>query len=126
MKMFLFFSHTLTGEQVDDAKGLGVDDFVKLSQDLQERFSNVPPELERLDEYVRPFEEFLSKEAKEGDLVLIQGDFGVVYHLVNFAKEKGLVTVYATTKRVVKEIEKDSKKVKISEFKHIRFREYGL
>jgi hypothetical protein len=52
MKMFLFFSHTLTDEQIDDAKSMGVIEFVKLSQDLQERFSNVPPELESLDEYV--------------------------------------------------------------------------
>jgi hypothetical protein len=56
--------------------------------------------------------------------VLVQGDFGVVCEIVKFCKERKVKAVYATTKRVVKEMEKDGKKVKISEFKHIRFREY--
>jgi len=120
MKMFLFFSHKLTPEQTEDAKSMGVDEFVYLPKELQKSFSMVPPELENLDEYVKPFFKFL-KSADNGDLVLIQGDFGVVCKLVEFCKKRGLKAIYATTKREVI-VEKDG--TKVSKFQHIRYRSY--
>jgi hypothetical protein len=123
MKMYLLFSHKLTDAQIEDAKKLGVDKFIYLPEDLQRKFSNIPPELESVKEYAKDFERFL-ENAKSGDYVLIQGDFGLTCHLVNFAKSKGLIPVYATTKRISKDIKKDGKVVKISEFKHIRVRKY--
>ena len=123
MKMYLLFSHKLTGAQIEDAKKLGVDEFIYLPEDLQEKFSNVPPELESVKEYAKDFEKFL-ENARKGDYVLIQGDFGLTCHLVNLSKNKGLIPVYATTKRISKDVKKDGKVVKISEFMHIRFRRY--
>jgi len=124
MKLFLFFSHTLTQEQINDAKNLGIDKFVPLPNELQYLWSNVPPELEDIEEYAKPFYEFLNINARKGDYVLVQGDFGLSCRLVNYSKQKGLIPVYATTKRKVIETEKDGKIVKKSEFKHVRFRRY--
>jgi len=125
MKMFLLFSHKLTDEQIKDAKeNLGVDEFVYLPPDLQKKFSNVSPELEDIKEYSKIFIDFLKDNAKKEDFILIQGDFGVVFNVVEFCKESNLKAVYSTTKRVVKEQVIDGKVVKISEFKHIRFRRY--
>ena len=125
MTMFLLFSHKLTDEQIKDAKeNLGVSEFVYLPKDLQKKFSNVPPELEDIKEYSKIFIGFLKNSAKSEDYVLIQGDFGVVFNVVEFCKESNLKAVYSTTKRVSKEKEIDGKIVKISEFKHIRFRRY--
>jgi len=124
MKLFLFFSHTLTQEQINDAKNLGIDEFISLPKDLQYLWSNVPPELEDIEEYAKPFYEFLNINARKGDYVLVQGDFGLSCRLVNYSKQKGLIPVYATTKRKVIETEKDGKIVKISEFKHVQFRRY--
>ena len=123
MKMYLLFSHKLTDAQIEDAKKLGVDEFVYLPEDLQKKFSNVPPELENIKEYARDFEEFL-KDANVNDYILIQGDFGLTCHMVQYAKKKKLVPVYATTKRVSKDLRKDGKIIKVSEFKHIKFRKY--
>ncbi len=122
--MFLFFSHKLTPHQIEEVKKLGVEEFVYLPKDLQEVFSNVPPDVESLGEYLKPLFLFLMENSKSGDYVLIQGEFGVVYRLVSFAKILDLIPIYATTKRITKEIVKDAKIVKISEFKHIRFRKY--
>jgi len=125
MKMFLLFSHKLTDEQIKDAKeNLGVNEFVYLPPSLQKKFSNVPPELEDIKEYSQIFIDFLKDNAKKEDFVLIQGDFGVVFNVVEFCKECNLRAVYSTTKRVVKEQIIDGKVVKISEFKHIKFRRY--
>jgi len=125
MKMFLLFSHRLTDEQIKDAKSnLGVDEFVYLPNDLQNKFSNVPPEIDDIKEYTKDFIEFLENSAKKGDFVLIQGDFGVVYNVVDFCKRSDLIAIYSTTKRVVKEKNENGKIVKISEFRHIKFRKY--
>jgi len=124
-KMFLLFSHKLTDEQIKDAKeNLGVDEFVYLPSSLQKKFSNVPPELEDIKEYSKIFIDFLKDNAKKEDYVLIQGDFGVVFNVVEFCKESNLKAIYSTTKRVAKEQIIDGKVVKISEFKHIKFRNY--
>ena len=125
MKMFLLFSHKLTSEQIKDAKeNLGVDEFVYLPKDLQEKFSNVPPEIEDIKKYSLDFIKFLEKNASSEDYVLIQGDFGVVFWVVEYCKKNNIKAVYATTKRVVKEEVIDGKVVKISEFKHVKFRFY--
>jgi hypothetical protein len=123
MNMYLFFSHNLTDEQIKDAKSMGIVEFISLPDELQYLWSNIPPELDSLDGYDEPFYEFL-KDAKKGDFVLIQGDFGLVYRLVDFSKKNGLIPVYATTKRIAKEIVKNAKVIKISEFKHVKFRKY--
>ena len=125
MKMFLLFSHKLTPEQVKDAKeNLGVKEFIYLPKDLQKKFSNVPPEIDDIKKYSLDFIEFLEKNVSNEDYVLIQGDFGVVFWVAEYCKENNLKAVYATTKRVVKEEVIDGKIVKISEFKHVRFRKY--
>ncbi len=124
-KMFLLFSHNLTENQVNDAKSnLEIENFVPLPCDLQMIWSNIPSEIESLKEYLLPVRNFLTENSKFGDVVLIQGDFGAVYQMVNFAKDLGLKAVYATTERVVEEIIVDGKTVKKSIFEHRRFRNY--
>jgi len=124
-KMFLFFSHKLTDEQIKDAKkNLKIKEFVYLPKDLQERFSNVPPEIDDIKKYSEIFIDFIKKNMKKEDFALIQGDFGVVYHLVDFCKKNNLKAIYSTTKRISKEKEINGKIVKISEFKHVKFRFY--
>jgi len=125
VKIFLLFSHKLTDEQIKDAKeNLGINEFMYLPEDLQEKFSNVPPELEDIKEYSQIFIDFLKENTKKEDYVLVQGDFGLVFNIVGFCKENNLKAVYSTTKRIAKEQSIDGKVVKISEFKHIRFRKY--
>jgi len=123
--MFLLFSHKLTNEQIIDAKKvLKVDNFVYLPNDLQSLWSNVPAELESLKNYLLPLKEYIKNNAKKDDFVLIQGDFGAVYEMVNYAKKLNLTPVYATTKRETQEEIQKEKVVKISKFKHIRYRKY--
>lgn len=124
-KMFLFFSHSLTNIQIEDGKNnLKIKDFVPLPKELQILWSNIPSELVLLKEYLQPFRNFLVENSEYEDVVLIQGDFGAVYQMVNFAKDLGLKTVYATTTRVIEEVVIDNKTVKKSIFEHRGFREY--
>jgi hypothetical protein len=124
-KMLLLFSHKLTETQIKDAKEtLKVDKFVYLPKELQELFSQIPPELPDLNEYLMPIKDFIAQKSNNNDYILIQGDFGAVYNLINFANSLGLIAIYSTNKRVAKEIFIDNKLIKVSEFEHIRFRKY--
>lgn len=125
-KMFLLFSHTLSDEQISDAKkSLDVNEFVYLEKDLQKIWGNVPTDLASLDEFLSPFKSYLEKNSSKGDIALVQGDFGATYKMVNFAKDLGIVCVYATTKRIIEEIKQENNEIlKKSIFKHERFREY--
>jgi len=124
-KMFLLFSHTLTNEQIEDAKkSLGVGEFVSLSDDLQKLWSNIPPDITDLDSYLKPIKNWLQNRVSKEDYVLIQGDFGATCKMVAFVKEIEAKAVYATTKRDVQEKKVDGKIIKTSVFKHIIFREF--
>lgn len=124
-QLFLIFSHKLTQKQIEDAKAsLGVEKFVSLPQDLQKLWSNIPPELENLEEYLTPLKEYIKANANRGDYALIQGDFGGCYIMVNFVKSIGLIALHSTTKRDAIEKEIDGKIVKTSHFEHIIFRKY--
>ena len=125
MKMFLLFSHSLTDEQIKDGiENLKVTKFISLPENLQKIWSNIPPDIENISNYLSPIMDFLEKNAKSNDYILIQGDFGATYIMVNWAFERGLIPVYATTKRIVKEINKNGKIITIREFFHCRFRKY--
>lgn len=122
--LFLLFSHTLTDEQRDDARrSLGVIGFVSLPEPLQTRWSNVPAELESLNEYAVPILAWLSQEAQPGDYVLAQGDYGLTFLTAAWGLQHGLVPVYATTIRDVVETRMPDGRVEVQRvFKHVRFR----
>ncbi len=123
--MILIFSHELTTTQIDDArKSLGVSDFIKMPKALQDKWSNIPPELSNLGEFIAEFKNFIKTNAKIGDVALVQGDFGATYSIVNFCKKNGIKTIYATTKRTIKESMVGDKVVKNSIFEHVKFREF--
>ncbi|MDY0093895.1 MAG: CRISPR-associated protein Csx20 [Candidatus Vecturithrix sp.] len=125
-RLFLLFSHALTAEQAYDARAaLQVQDILSLPKDLQQRWSNVPPDLETIGDHLRPVLDWLNEQARPGDYVLIQGDFGAVYRAVRFALEHGLTPLYATTTRRVKETRLPNGQVESHRvFQHVRYRKY--
>ena len=127
--LFLLFSHSLTSEQKQDAQdSLGVSEFVSLPVELQQMFSNVPPELEELDDYLDPIINWINDNAfYEDDYILIQGDYGATYSLVKYMIYRGsfATPIYATTERKsVDTVQDDGSIVTTRVFKHKRFRKY--
>ena len=125
--LYLLFSHTLTDEQMADAKAnLGVENFVPLPADLQQLFSNVPADLPDLDDYLQPLLDWIGENVFAPDYILIQGDFGATYSLVEFCKDFNYgIPVYATTTRQSVDVRQpDGSVVTQRVFRHQRFREY--
>lgn len=119
---FTLMNHTLTSEQEEDArKNLNVDKFINITD---ARWSDIDPSEKSVIEFVEAYKDKLKKQAKSGDVLLVQGDFGATYNMIRFAKNMGLIAVYATTNRIVSERVENGKIVIKREFKHARFREY--
>ena len=124
-KLILLFSHNMTEAQEEDARSsFGVEEFVSLPNELQELWSNIPAELENLDECFQSIRDYLVEMVKPNDVVLVQGDFGATCAMASFIKSINGIAVYATTKRNVEEREVDGKIVKTSVFEHVRFRKF--
>lgn len=127
-KMLLLFSHELTADQREDADvSLTIDEFVFLPLDLQESWRNIPPMNPLLSDYLEPFRGWVKENANLGDYVLIQGDFGAAYSMVNYAFSAGLIPVYATTERKSVETRMPDGSVNLERtFKHRMFRRYEM
>ena len=52
---------------------LGIEDFVYLPENLSQKWSNVPPDIETLDEYLHDLLVWFDGNSSEGDYVLVQG-----------------------------------------------------
>ena len=125
--LFLLFNHRITPlQKTDAADTLGVSRFFSLPDDLQDLWSRIPPDLMQIDEYLAPIRAWLQENAFAGDYVLIQGDFGACFLMVNFAFERGLIPIYSTTDREAVEEYGDDGSVSLSHrFRHRVFRRYG-
>lgn len=126
-KLILLFNHSLTNEQVADAKTcLGVCDIINLPVHLKTLWADLPPDLQEIRNYLTPLKHWLDDAASVGDYILIQGDFGACYLMVKYSFEKKLVPIYSTTTRIATEsIRKDGAITITRNFNHVIFRKYG-
>lgn len=120
--MFVLISHPMTEEQKSDARTrYGVERFVRLETDV---WSAIPADADSVLPYVRPLFARLEREAKEGDLLFVQGDFGATFAMVQFAYGRGMLPVYATTERDAVEKVDGERVITTRVFRHVRFRAY--
>jgi hypothetical protein len=123
----VLLNHSLTPDQEVDARlSLEVDQIVVPPTCVRDLWAQVPPELPTLDAHLAPVRGWLRENARPGDPVLIQGDFGATWLVVRFALGIGLVPVYSTTRRSAAQEPQPDGSVRITHrFRHVRFREYG-
>ncbi|HEX37819.1 MAG TPA: hypothetical protein ENG70_03040 [Candidatus Cloacimonetes bacterium] len=125
-KLFLLFSHTLTPEQIQDAKQtLHCSDIIYLPEELQEKWSHVDPVGDLDDRVIQEFITYLKDMTSENDYILIQGDFGLCYVMVKWCQENDRIPLYSTTYRNSKDKNIEKGKIQKTQlFKHINFRRY--
>lgn len=124
--LFLIFNHTFTDAQEQDAiVSLGIDWIVDMPEDYKKIWKSIPPNIAAIYDYLEPIQTWLKCNANKDDYVLIQGDFGACYIMVNFAFRIGLVPIYSTTSRNMKEVILKDGTVKLTHhFQHHIFRRY--
>lgn len=125
--LFLLFNHRLTSEQAADARvSLQINRIAALPPELQRLWSQIPAHPPEIHAYLRPLRAWLRAQYQPEDYVLIQGDFGASFLMVNFAFEIRLIPVYATTVREAVENFKADGAIEMKHrFRHVTFRKYG-
>ncbi len=125
IKLYLVFSHTLTEKQKTDAiERFGIDEIVPLPKALLDIWSHIPAEEKKIKPYIKEILIYLDR-LTPNDYVLVQGDFGATYIVVDFVNEKRATPIYATTQRNVVEKQEGNRSIKTSVFKHVQYRVYG-
>jgi hypothetical protein len=123
--LYLLFSHELTEQQKREAYAeLEVGEIHYLPDDLKGLWSQIPPELPEVAGYLQPIQEWLSNQIREGDYLLIQGDFGATFLMVQWAFDRNCVPIYATTRRRAIEVRNDQEIITSRVFEHVMFRLY--
>ena len=126
--LFLIFNHNITPAQERDArKSLGIERIIVMPFDIREIWAQVPPDMEKIDDYLFPVKDWLAQNSVINDYVLIQGDFGACYIMVNFAFRIGLIPIYSTSEReAVEEQDNDGTVKLLHRFRHQKFRRYEV
>lgn len=126
-QVLLILSHSPTLPQEEELKEKWeVTKFVKMPPEIQKLWAEVPPEAESLAGYLSPLFRWMAEVSRPGDLAFIQGEFGAVYLTVKKALELGLIPIYATSRREVRErAMPDGSVLQERVFRHVRFRIYG-
>ena len=123
--LYLLFSHELTEPQKREAYAeLAIREIHCLPDDLKELWSQIPPEIPEVAGYLQPILEWLDNQIQEGDYILIQGDFGATFLMVQWAFARNYRPIYATTRRKVIEVCNDHEIITNRVFEHIKFRLY--
>ncbi len=125
-KFFVIISHTLNHSQINAVHNeLNINEIIFLPDNLKQLWGNIPADLPSIMDVIKPFKDYLKNNADPLDYVLIQGDMGCTYALINYAFEIGLIPCYATTKRVTVTEEDNDGIVNLNkQFKHIIYRKY--
>src|SRR6056297_1136117 len=123
--LYILFSHELTDKQNKQIyKNYGIKDIIYLPGELIKKWKNIPVDEKSLVEFLGPFKSWIGENTRVGDYILIQGESGATYQMVNFAFKCDLIPLHATTKRVNKEIKNGEEIITERKFEHVIFRRY--
>ncbi|WP_427338319.1 CRISPR-associated protein Csx20 [Caloranaerobacter sp. DY30410] len=125
MNLLVILSHELSDFQIEEAKSkLDVGTIKTLPDTLKEIWSNLNPKGELPVDKLNLIRDWVLKESYEEDYVLVQGDFGATFYIVDFCFKYNRIPIYATTARKVEETKVDNKVVTKRVFVHENFRKY--
>jgi len=118
---FCLLNHEITPKQIDELNSrFGVKHIIHPPDCISALWGDIPTDTEL---FIEPFINWLNA-AQRGDLVILQGEFGATFRLVDFALKKELVPLYSVTKRIAKETRDGEKVYRSYIFEHICFRQY--
>lgn len=122
----VLLSHALTDAQVEDLRRNWSAEIVKtLPEELQRRWSNVPPDGPFPVGWLAPLIAWLEAETAEDDVVVVQGEPGCVYYVVNWCFRHRRLPLYAATAREAQEERRpDGTVITQRVFRHRGFRAY--
>lgn len=122
-------SHELLNSQVDELKDTwNVEKIITIPEKLKSAWSRINPNDDLDDDFnlVYKLKTFILENTNQEDYVIVQGEWGMTFTVVNMCFELNRVPIYATTERKTKETIKDGQVHSEKIFEHIRFRKYRV
>ncbi|MGC8771100.1 MAG: CRISPR-associated protein Csx20 [Brevinematia bacterium] len=125
-KLLVLLNHTLTDEQITEAKEkLKVTEFVEPPIRQKNIWAQMPSDENRHNLFTEEIIRWIKENAAKGDFILVQGEFGATFTIVDFCLKNGFVPIYATSERKAEEVRNpDGSVEKRIVFKHMGFRKY--
>lgn len=124
-KFIVLMSHDMSEEQKTDVKNfIDISKIVEAPQNIKAIWSNINPKgiLDKIE--LSKIINWIEQNSKIDDYILVQGEFGATFYIVDYCFKKGLIPVYATTKRRVTEAREGDKVIINRIFVHEGYRNY--
>ena len=124
VKAFCLLNHELTQNQILELKNrFNVENIIYPPEELSRKWSQIPAEKE-LDKTTIGNVTNWFTAANKGDLLIVQGEFGATFMIVDYALKNELVPLHAVTKRVAVEHRDGEVVSRQYVFEHVCFRKY--
>ena len=124
-KAFCLLNHQLTQNQLTELKkDFGVKEIINPSENLSKNWSQIPASKSLDMNLIQAVVRWLSS-AQADDILIVQGEFGSTFMIVDYALKNGLIPLYAVTKRVAQESVDGELVHRQYVFEHVCFREYA-
>lgn len=124
-KFIVLMSHDMSEIQKNDAyENLKVTQIIKAPTQIKEIWGNVDPISDLDISKLNSVTSWIKNISQKGDYVLVQGEFGATFYIVDYCFKNGLIPVYATSIRRVEEIRQGEKVLTNRVFVHEGYRKY--
>ena len=123
-KAFCLLNHELTQNQILELKGnFGPEKIEYPPESLSKMWSQIPA-VEEIDmNVINAVVNWLSS-ANQNDVLIVQGEFGSTFMIVDYALKRNLIPVHAVTRRVAQESREGEIVKRQYVFEHVCFRKY--
>lgn len=124
MRAFCLLNHQLTPNQIRELnEKYSVSEITYPDKPLSKRWSQIPATSELDMGIINDVISWLSS-ANTNDVLIVQGEFGSTFMVVDYALKLGIVALHAVTKRVAHETRDGEIVRREYVFEHVCFRQY--
>lgn len=118
-------NHTLTEQQLLELREkMVVQKILYPYEDLQAKWALIPTDEVLPIAYYSEFIHWIDESSHEGDYIILQGEFGSTFYLVEYVFNRGLIPLHSVTQRVAEEFRQNEVITRTYRFKHVCFRRY--
>ena len=124
-KFIVLMSHDMSDIQKNDAyENLKVAEIIEAPAEIKAIWGNVDPisdlDISKLDKVIS----WIKNISEKGDYILVQGEFGATFYIVDYCFKSNLIPVYATSIRRVEETREGERVLTNRVFVHEGYRQY--
>lgn len=124
-KFIVLMSHDMSDIQKNDAyENLKVAEIIEAPAEIKAIWGNVDPisdlDISKLDKVIS----WIKNISEKGDYILVQGEFGATFYIVDYCFKSNLIPVYATSIRRVEETREGDRVLTNRVFVHEGYRQY--